>query len=129
MILADTSVWIDTLANSDGEQVDKLNAAIASDQILVGDLIMLEVLQGIRKERDVLQVIQLFRQIRNVSLCDPQLALLAASNYRQLRRVGITVRSTIDVVIATWCIENDIALLHKDRDYTPMETHLGLIAA
>ncbi|MEO1746480.1 MAG: PIN domain-containing protein [Pseudomonadota bacterium] len=128
MILADTSIWIDVLSSRASEKTGLLIKAVADERAYMGDLIALEVLQGIRKDTEFIRVARIFDDIENVSLCGSRVAQAAASNYRFLRRKGVTVRSSIDVIIATWCIENDVALLHNDRDFLAMEEHFGLIA-
>jgi predicted nucleic acid-binding protein len=93
---------------------------------LVGDLILCEVLQGLRTEAQATLVERSLEPFEAVSLIDPMLAVKAAANYRFLRRQGVAVRKTIDLVIGTFCIERGHALLHDDRDFEPMERFLGL---
>jgi predicted nucleic acid-binding protein len=104
----------------------KLDAVAASEPLLVGDLILLEVLQGARNEAHATRIERALRQYSVVPLLGGDLAPRAARNYRRLRDIGITIRKTADVIIATFCIEHDHALLHDDRDFAPMEKHLGL---
>lgn len=126
MILVDTSVWIDHLNNKQTHQVLALRGLVGFAPLLVGDLILCEVLQGLRSEREAALVEQALNRFDSVSLVAPSLAVQAAANYRFLRGKGITIRKTIDLLIATFCIENRHALLHSDRDFDPIETHLGL---
>jgi predicted nucleic acid-binding protein len=126
VIVVDTSVWIDHLRGTTTPGVRRLRALIPKDQILVGDLILCEVLQGLRSEAQAIIVEAALRKFTVASLLDPDLAIIAAANYRQLRRAGITIRKTIDVIIGTFCIERGHALLHSDRDFEPMERLLGL---
>jgi predicted nucleic acid-binding protein len=126
VILVDSSVWIDLLNNVATEPVVRLRELIPNSPILVGDLILCEVLQGLRTEAQATLVQQSLRRFEAVSLLDPALAIKTAANYRFLRRQGITVRKTVDLVIGTFCVERGHALLHNDRDFEPMERFLGL---
>jgi predicted nucleic acid-binding protein len=126
VILVDSSVWIDLLNNVVTEPVARLRALIPTNPILVGDLILCEVLQGLRTEAQAKLVERSLARFEAVSLLDPDLAIKAAANYRFLRRQGITVRRTIDLIIGTFCVERGHALLHDDRDFEPMERLLGL---
>lgn len=94
--------------------------------IIVGDLVLLEILQGARDETHARRIERNLREFRVVSMLDDSLAIKAARNYRLLRGKGVTVRKTIDMIIGTYCIEQDYALLHCDRDFDPMVEHLGL---
>ncbi len=129
MILVDSSVWIAHLRGLHSAATAKLEAAVAREPILVGDLILLEVLQGARDEAHAAEIERWFSRFEIVSLLDAHLAPRAARNDRRLRAMGITVRKTADIIIGTFCIESRCALLHDDRDFAPMETHLGLVAA
>jgi predicted nucleic acid-binding protein len=129
VILVDSSVWIDLLNNVVTEPVRRLRALIPTTPLLIGDLILCEVLQGLRIEAQARLVERSLRQFEAVSLIDPELAVKAAANYRFLRRRGITVRKTIDLIIGTFCIERGHLLLHSDRDFAPMESLLGLETA
>ena len=126
MIVVDTSVWIDHLRNTITAQVSCLRSRISEEELLVGDLILCEVLQGLRTDAEARLVEDALREFEVVSLVDTELAVKAASNYRFLRRHGITTRKTIDLVIGTFCIERGHVLLHSDRDFEPMERLLGL---
>jgi predicted nucleic acid-binding protein len=129
MILVDSSVWIGHLRGGTTPATMKLEAAAAREPLLVGDLILLEVLQGARDNAQAARIERALREYAIVSLLDDRLAARAARNYRHLRNLGITVRKTADIVIGTFCIEHDHSLLHEDRDFEPMEKHLGLKAA
>jgi predicted nucleic acid-binding protein len=128
VILVDSSVWIAQLKGRSTPATVKLEDAAAREPLLVGDLIMLEVLQGARNEADAARIERALRQYAIVPLLGPDLAPKAARNYRRLRDLGITVRKTADIVIGTFCIENRHVLLHDDRDFEPMQKHLGLKA-
>jgi predicted nucleic acid-binding protein len=126
VILVDTSVWVDHLNDDLTDQVRTLRRLIGRERLLVGDLVLCEVLQGLRSDREADQVEQAMRRFDLVTLTGPDLAVRAAANYRFLRGKGVTVRKTIDVLIGTFCIERGHALLHDDRDFEPMRLHLGL---
>jgi predicted nucleic acid-binding protein len=128
MFLVDSSVWIAFFNGANLPQVDRLAGLVRQNQILVGDLILLEVLQGFRSERDFQVARRLLLNRRVVSLVNRSIALRSAENYRALRQRGLTVRKTIDCLIATWCIEHGVPLLFTDRDFEPFVKHLGLQA-
>ena len=125
MILVDSSVWIDYLRNTVTLPVSYLRSRISSEELLVGDLILCEVLQGLRTDAEARLVEEALREFELVSLVDVELAVKAAANYRFLRSRGYTVRRTIDLVSGTFCIEQG-SLLHGNRDFAPMERFLGL---
>jgi hypothetical protein len=129
VILVDSSVWIDLLNNVVTEPVARLRELIPNNPILIGDLILCEVLQGLRTEAQAKLVERSLGRFEPVSLLDPALAVKTAANYRFLRRQGITVRKTIDLMIGTFCVERGHSLLHSDRDFEPMERFLGLQTA
>jgi len=129
VILVDSSVWIDYFRNADTPQVALLDSMFGRSRLAVGDLIAAEVLQGVRDEREYKWVKKTLDAFAHIDLCDYDLALKAADNYRALRAKGITIRKTIDTVIATRCIEDGLTLLHADRDFEPFTEHLGLKVA
>jgi predicted nucleic acid-binding protein len=129
MILADSSVWIAHLRGHRTPATATLAAAIRADELLVGDLILLEILQGARDEIQARRLERALLDYPVVSLLDPDLALRAATNYRRLRALGVTIRKTVDLVIGTFCIERGHRLLHAERDFEPMQRHLGLMTA
>jgi predicted nucleic acid-binding protein len=126
VIVVDSSVWIDFLNGRDAPHVKRLRAIIGTDEIIVGDLMLCEVLQGLDDERTAREVETLLRRFEIVHMAGDAIAVAAARNFRSLRRRGITVRKTIDLLIGTWCIENSRPLLHNDSDFHPMARHLGL---
>ena len=128
MIVVDSSVWIDHLNNQVTPEVRHLRTLVGRTAILVGDLILLEVLQGLRDGREAVLVERALRRFDVAPMLDPDLASRAAANYRRLRSHGVTVRKTADLIIGTFCIERGHALLHSDRDFLPMQVHLGLQA-
>ena len=127
MIVVDSSVWIDFLNGRNALHVRRLRAVLGSDEVIVGDLMLCEVLQGLESERAAAEVEALLRRFEIVSMAGDAIAVLAARNFRSLRKRGFTVRKTIDLLIGTWCIENRRPLLHNDKDFRPMALHLGLI--
>jgi predicted nucleic acid-binding protein len=129
MIVVDSSVWIAHLRDSDTPEVRKLRALDDPDEIMIGDLILLEVLQGARSERDAGLIEQQLRQFEIASMLSPALAPRIARNYRLLRDRGVTVRKIVDMIIGTFCIEGSHQLLHADHDFDPMVEHLGLRTA
>jgi len=127
MIVVDTSVWIDHLRGVASDRVERLRILMRRQpEMLIGDLILCEVLQGCRSEAEAKEVEAALREFAIVPLCAPDLAVRAAANYRLLRRRGVTIRTTIDLIIGTFCIERGHTLLHADRDFEPMERILGL---
>jgi predicted nucleic acid-binding protein len=127
MIVVDSSVWIDFLNGNATPEVGRLSSLLGTEPLLVGDVILLEVLQGVRSEADAQRVEAALRRFDIVPMLGPELAVMAAAHYRRLRGVGITVRKTIDMIIGTFCIARGHALLTADRDFAPMGRHLGLI--
>ena len=126
MVLVDSSVWIDYFNGRTTFQTQALDRLLGARPLLVGDIILVEVLQGFRSDADFEQARQAMQQFEQVTLLTPALAVKSARNYRTLRQRGITVRKTIDCVIATYCIEHNHQLLHCDADFDPFEMHLGL---
>jgi predicted nucleic acid-binding protein len=127
VIVVDSSVWIDFLNGRHVPHVRRLRALLGAEEIIIGDLMLCEVLQGLTSERMARDVEALLRRFEIVSMAGDALAVTAARNFRSLRRRGITIRKTIDLFIGTWCIENRKPLLHNDSDFHPMVRHLGLI--
>ena len=128
MIMVDSSVWIDFFGNAMTPEVDTLASHIRHGRVLMGDLVLTEVLQGIKSDREFRLVRKSLSALDTVQVVTPALAVASARNYRSLRGLGITVRKTIDCLIATWCIEHGVPLLYSDRDYEPFVEHLGLQA-
>ena len=126
MILVDSSVWIDYLRGTGSWQTDALDAALGGGELIIGDLILAEVLQGFSFEKDYRNALELFDTLELINLGGKPVALEAAKNFRKLRSLGFTVRKTIDTIIATRCIMSGFELLHSDRDFEPFEKHLGL---
>ena len=126
MILADTSVWIDYFRGVSAPYTDLLDLELARNRIVTGDLIIAEFLQGFRDEREYLEAKRIMDSLEYRDLVGREIAVAASQNYRVLRKAGITVRKTIDVLIATFCIKNDLQLIHNDKDFDAMEEKLGL---
>lgn len=128
MIVVDSSVWISQLRGQVTQAALQLRAIVedADDQVLIGDLILLEVLQGARDEAHAARIERNLRRYPVATMLNEALAVRAARNYRLLRGRGITVRKSIDMVIATFCMAEGHRLLHDDRDFDPIATHLGL---
>jgi predicted nucleic acid-binding protein len=127
VIVVDSSVWIDFLNGRNAPHVRRLSMVLGADEVIVGDLMLCEVLQGLDSERAAQEVEALLRRFEIVPMAGDAIAVAAARNFRSLRRRGITVRKTIDLLIGTWCIENRMPLLHNDSDFRPMARHLGLV--
>lgn len=126
MLLVDSSVWVDYFNGVENPQTDYLHENLDRTPILVGDLILAEVLQGFRTDSDFEKVRRALDKFVHVNMVDVSLAVQSARNFRYLRQKGVTVRKTIDSLIATFCIENDRQLLHNDSDFNGYEKHLGL---
>jgi hypothetical protein len=128
LIAVDTSVWVDHLNDVPTPQVERLRDMVANRRalLLVGDLVLCEVLQGLSSEREAALVERALRRFAVAPMTSPALAAQAAANYRALRGHGVTVRRTIDLLIGAFCIERGHKLLHSDRDFDGMERFLGL---
>jgi len=126
MVIVDTTVWIDYLAGKTNAQTTWLEIHADRQRLGLTDLILCEILQGIRTEADVKKVRHELSRFAIFSTGGEDLAVASAQNYRTLRRRGITVRTTIDCLIATFCLREGHPLLHHDSDFNPFETHLGL---
>lgn len=126
MILVDSSVWIDFFNGVESTETILLDEFLSTDTICIGDLILAEVLQGFRSDRDYKIAKEMLTELPIYQIVTPELALASADNYRKLRKKGITVRKSVDNWIATFCIENKISLLFSDKDFNPYVEHLGL---
>jgi predicted nucleic acid-binding protein len=127
LTLADSSVWVDYFRGIVTVQTEKLHRLLGTEPLAIGDLILMEVLQGFSKEKDFQTAKALLTSLTVVELGGQDNAIQAAKNFRLLRSRGVTIRKSIDTLIATWCIENGYALLHSDRDFDPFAEHLGLL--
>lgn len=126
MILVDSSVWIDFFRNQPTPQAEWLDKNLGTEGLIVGDLILAEVLRGFTDDRGFTEARRLLGRLVQVSLCGEALAIEAARNFRKLRARGVTVRGTVDVIIATRCLADGLRLLHSGRDFDAFEEHLGL---
>jgi predicted nucleic acid-binding protein len=125
MILIDTSVWIDYFNGIVNKPTDKLDDLLSMELVIMGDIILAETLRGFRSDKDFKIAKKLLGNLKCYAITNKTLAIKSAENFRQLRKRGITIRKTIDMMIGTFCIENNIQLLHNDRDFKPLEK-LGL---
>ena len=125
-VLVDSSVWFDYFRGRDTAPANLLDGLLGVDQIAIGDLMLVEVLQGFARDADFQRARRLLDSLECVSMCGRELAVEAARNHRRLRAHGVTVRKTIDTIIATRCIVDDLPLLYADRDFDPFVRHLGL---
>ena len=126
VIIVDSSVWIGHFRAAETEPVRKLQTLEPELGPLLGDIILLELLQGTRDAAHALLIEQRLRRFPVLSMLDADLGVKAAANYRLLRNCGTTIRKVADLIIGTYCIEHHHSLLHDDRDFEPMRIHLGL---
>jgi predicted nucleic acid-binding protein len=126
VILVDSSVWVDYFRGSATPQTDTLDALLGTEPLFIGDLILTEVLQGFAADADFARARKLLTSLAIVNLGGVAIAVKAARNFRRLRALGVSARKTIDTIIATYCIEHRLVLLHSDRDFEPFVAHLGL---
>jgi predicted nucleic acid-binding protein len=126
LILVDSGVWVDYFRGTVTPQTEKLDSLLGQQPLAIGDLILTEVLQGFDDERDFNVARKMLTSLMVVELGGKEIAIQAAKNFRALRRLGVTVRKTIDTVIASRCIEDGYDLLRADRDFDPFVKHLGL---
>ncbi|TAK62823.1 PIN domain nuclease [Methylobacter sp.] len=126
MILVDSSVWIDYFNGTETLATKKLDNLLGVQPVCTGDLILAEVLQGFRLDQDYQAAKNLLCSLPVHAMLGVTLSLKSAENFRNLRKQGITIRKTIDTMIATFCIENELPLLHSDKDFQPFQQFLGL---
>ena len=126
MVVVDSSVWIDYFSGHDTPETDYLDSLLGQELIVIGDLVLAEVLQGFRTGKDFRKARDLLLSLHLVNMLDMTIALKSAENFRKLRKRGMTVRKTVDSIIATFCIENRLSLLHSDKDFQPFQKYLGL---
>ena len=128
MILVDSSVWIDYFNGNISAETDTLDRLLGVEPLAIGDLILTEVLQGFRADNDYQTAKSLLMTLTVFDMLGSELAIKAADNFRLLRKQGITIRKTADVIIVTYCIEHRHTLLFADKDFLPFVAHLGLKA-
>jgi hypothetical protein len=126
MILVDSSVWIDYFNGKKTAKTDWLDSSLGNTTIIMGDLILTEVLQGFQSDGDFNIARDILLHLPFMAMGGQDLALASAMNYRLLRKKGVTVRKTIDIMIGTFCIHYQLPLLHDDKDFDPMVKFLGL---
>jgi predicted nucleic acid-binding protein len=129
VILVDSSVWIDFFRGTNTPQTERLEELLTIETLTIGDLILTEVLQGFNNNKDFNDARRELTRLDVIELGGAEVAIKAAQNFRTLRKLGFTIRKTIDTVIATRCIEDGYALLHNDSDFEPFVKHLGLRVA
>jgi predicted nucleic acid-binding protein len=129
MIVVDSSVWIDYFSGKDTTQAETLDKTLGVQAVGIGDLILTEVLQGFRRDQDYKTARKLLGELTLFDMLGKDMAIKSAENFRKLRKQGITIRKTADVIIASFCIEHSLPLLFSDKDFKPFVTHLGLIEA
>jgi predicted nucleic acid-binding protein len=125
-VLVDSSVWVAIFRGLPPWTVDYMTKAFLDRRMLVADLVYVEVVRGAASSAEARLIVSKMNDFENVSVCGIELSRAAVDHHRFLRSKGITVRGTVDLLIATWCIENDVPLLHADRDFSGFEEHLGL---
>lgn len=126
MIIVDTSVWVPYLHDFDHPAAIKLKAAVVSTEVALGDLVLMEILQGARDDLHARKLEEALASFPKLQVFDTHIARKSAENYRHLRTLGITIRKVPDVIVATFCIERGHRLLHQDRDFEHFEKHFGL---
>ena len=126
MVFVDTTVWIDYVRGLDTPYTNALDYELTHNQVITGDLIMVEFFQGFHSDKDFEAAKEIMDSLIYCDMLGKDIALKSAMNFRLLRKNGITIRKTADIIIGTFCIENNFPLLHNDRDYDPMEKYLGL---
>ena len=126
MIVVDSSVWIAVIRGIATPQSMRMRAMANMADILLGDIVLLELLQGAQNEGHAANLQKRLSAFNVVSMLSPEIAIKAAENFRRLRSKGITVRKSADLIIGTYCMEHGHSLLHADRDFNPMAEHLGL---
>ena len=129
MILVDSSVWIDYFRGTQTSECDRLDVLLGKEPVATGDLVLAEVLQGFGSVRDFNLGKKLLTSLPIIELVGADIAIQAAKNFRTLRSRGITIRKTIDTLIATSCIEKGLTLLYSDKDFDPFVEYLGLHTA
>ncbi len=128
MILVDTSVWIDYFNGNENNKTNTLDSALIDGTVAIGDIIFLEILQGFRHDKDYNKAEKTLSSLDMYEMFGSSMVSKCANNYRALRKKGITIRKTTDVIIATFCIDNKLPLLYSDKDFDPFAKHLKLIS-
>ena len=126
MILVDSSVWIDSFSGNGSPETDFWDGVLGVRAVAIGDLILTEVLQGFRHDNDYKTAKRLLEELTIFELLGIKMAIKSADNFRKLRKKGLTIRKTADVIIASFCIEHELPLLFSDKDFKPFVEYLGL---
>lgn len=129
MIVVDSSVWIDFFNGRGTAATRRLDALLGEEPVAIGDIVLVEVLRGFRRDVDYRNARALLADVEVFETLGTELAIASAENYRSLRKRGITIRGSNDAIIATACVARDLPLLYADRDFDPFVTHLGLRSA
>ena len=128
MILVDTSIWIDYFNGIENKETNILDIALIDGSVVIGDIIVMEILQGFRSDKDYNKAKKSLATLEQYEMFGKNMVFKCADNYRALRKRGITIRKTADVIIASFCIDNKIPLLFSDRDFMPFVKHLNLLS-
>lgn len=128
MILVDTSIWIDYFNGIDNKETNILDIALIDGTVAIGDMILMEILQGFRSDNDYKKAKNTLATLDQYEMFGQSMVIKCADNYRSLRKKGISIRKTADVIIASFCIDNKIPLLFSDRDFMPFVEHLNLLS-
>ena len=126
MTFVDSSVWVDYFNGIQTWQTDKLYQLLADKLIVIGDIVLAEVLQGFRSDKDFHKAKEALNALPCYNVCGKEIAIKSANNFRFLRKKGTTIRKTVDMIIGTFCIENNYTLLHDDKDFEPLAKYLRL---
>ena len=126
MVVVDTTVWIDYVRGLDNPYTNALDFELFHNRVITGDLLITEFLQGFRNDKDFEAAKEIIDSLIYFDMLGKDIAFKSAENFRILRKHGITIRKTADIIIGTFCIEHGFSLLHNDRDFEPMEKYLGL---
>jgi len=128
MVVVDTTVWIDYVRGLNTPHTNALDYELIHNQVVTGDLLITEFLQGFRNDKDFEAAKEIMDSLIYCDMLGKEIAVKSAINFRLLRKNGVTIRKTADIIIGTFCIEHGLPLLHNDRDFEPMEKYLGLLA-
>ena len=128
MILVDTSIWIDYFNGIENKETNILDISLIDGTVAIGDMIVMEILQGFRSDQDYNKAKKSLATLEQYEMFGQSMVIKCADNYRALRKKGITIRKTADVIIASFCIDNKIPLLFSDRDFMPFVKHLNLLS-
>lgn len=128
MILVDTSIWIDYFNGIESKETNILDVSLIDGAVVIGDIIVMEILQGFRSDKDYNKAKKSLATLEQYEMFGQSMVIKCADNYRTLRKRGISIRKTANVIIASFCIDNKIPLLFSDRDFMPFVKHLNLLS-